>query len=537
MKRFFKANILVIVAVCAFAVFAAPAVQSQTIHAILVGDTVDPNIGRGDKLDLDLMKSLLRDASKYTGMRLRMKVFDDRIPRTDIMNTVKNLQPGSNDTVIFFYTGHGYRMRSFKSKWPAMALQGNSGRTGGLQLKWAYDVLKRKNPRLLIVMADACNNYVSEGAIDTITVQSGTPRPESYKKLFLHAKGHIIASSSIPGQYSYSGSTGSQYTVAFMESIKDQLSGSNPTWKRVMDNATRPIYGGKQRPQYAWNAKGGSAIANDDTSPPYKDEMYMDDDDEEEPASVSFGQLFVKMESHILYAAQTGSWKRLRPGWITNVLKAENNVTSMKRQILTFERHLLNNYKTSQWRSKRGAWIGKVRKARTKSQLVVPIVEVEQSLKKNAFITVWGRERSNWFKQIKAYYKGGGSSDDKVQPSGKSAFAKLLIELEGSVVNRGKSGQWRQLRNQWKINVKNAGTSVQRLSQLLIRFESNVLYSAQESNWCQLRPQWLSNVRSVSSFSSLSKLMEQFEKSIFYSAQINRWKQRRNGWLQQVRGL
>ncbi|HPA72745.1 MAG TPA: caspase family protein, partial [Spirochaetota bacterium] len=255
MIRCAGAVMLLAAAVC----FLPSAARSATIHAILVGDTVDPNIGRGDKLDLDLMTGLLRDASKQTGMRLNMRVFDDRIVRSQIMSAVQALRPESNDTVVFFYTGHGYRTSSFRDKWPAFALKNESGGSAGLDQKWVYNELKDKGARLLIVMADACNSVVPDGAIDTrMALRSGKELPESYRKLFLEARGTILASSSIPGQYSYSGSNGSQFTVAFIESVRKALAGANPSWEPIMREATRPLYGGQQQPQFAMNDAAGT---------------------------------------------------------------------------------------------------------------------------------------------------------------------------------------------------------------------------------------------------------------------------------------
>jgi hypothetical protein len=517
---------------------AAQAVQSQTIHAILVGNTVDPNIGRGDKLDLDLMRGLLQDTARLTGAPLKMKVFDTSIIRSEIMNAVTGLNPGKDDTVIFFYTGHGYRMSSFRNKWPAMSLDGNYGGSAGLDLKWAYDTLKRKNPRLLIVMADACNSIVPTGSIDThMSVAFGEGNAAGYRKLFLQDKGGVLASSSVPGQYSYSGTTGSQFTVQFISSIKSELSSSNPTWKGVMTKASRPIMGGQQQPQYALD----SEISNytDPNPQPYKDEQIFRED-RQQPGKESYGALLVAVESHIPFSAQTKQWTQMRPNWIQRVAQSESSVPKMRNELLLFEKHILWTAQKEEWKQQRNSWLGKVQSAGSIAQLASSLIEVENSMKDGVYISLWARERPGWVQRVRTISGGssGGNSggQDRYSASG-SDFGKLLAELEEGVSESAKSQQWSGQRNSWKSEAMSAGSDVGRLRQLLIDFESNIDYAAQVGDWPQRRPQWLSRTQSASSMSDLRQSLLDAERSMNSGHMKQSWQQRRNSWNSSVRNL
>ncbi|MBN1534033.1 MAG: caspase family protein [Spirochaetes bacterium] len=530
-----KALLCVLSAGFVFLLAALP-VQSQTIHAILVGDTVDPNIGRGDKLDLDLMRGLLQETSRLTGASLKMKVFDSSIIRSEIMNAVTGLNPGSDDTVVFFYTGHGYRMSSFRNKWPAMSLKGNYGGSAGLDLKWAYDTLKKKNPRLLIVMADACNSTVPIGSIDThMSVAYGEGNPAAYRKLFLQDKGGILASSSVPGQYSYSGTTGSQFTVQFMSSIKSELSSSNPTWKGIMTKASQPIMGGRQQPQYAIDSEISSKT---DTNPePYKDEQIFNEDSQQ-PGKESYGALMVAMESHIPFSAQTSQWKSMRPNWIQRVAQSESSISKMRNELLLFEKHILWDAQKQEWKQQRNGWIGKVQAARTISELADPLVEVEGSMKEGVFISLWARDRPGWMQRLTVISgsSGGSGGGDKYSPSG-GDFKRLLMELEEGVSQSAKSCRWNSQRNSWRSRVQGAGNSISDLRQFLIEFESNIQYAAQVGDWPQRRPQWLSRAQSASSMSELRQVLLEAEGSMNSGHMTQSWQGRRNSWNRNVQNL
>ena len=527
--------------------------QSAALHVILVGDTVDPNIGNGDKLDLDLMKALVTDASRNTGMRLNLKVFDDSIVRSSIMSAIHSLNPGNNDTVIFFYTGHGYRMNSMRTKWPAMALK-EGGRTAGLDQKWVYDTLKAKNPRLLIVMSDACNNVVADGAIDTkISLRSGQELKESYTKLFMKDSGSILASSSIPGQYSYSGNTGSQFTVSFINTIRSALSTNNPSWDSVMRKASVPLYGGRQQPQYdisGASSSGDSSI--DDKNPGTDDNSNADGGDSsggdseypaiEEDTELGFANLLVEMETNVLYSAQSPQWPNLRNRWIQTAMSQSSNLSQMKNALIDFEKHMKSQAMSPGWAGQKNVWANSIRSASSVSQLSRPLAAVEKVIAQSAWGCGWSAKQSQWREKVARLESSAGpiapgddSSPGDSSSGGGGGFAGLLIELNGSMLASAMSPDWGGKRSSWLADVKSAGNDVLRLRNSLIAFESEVLYDAQESYWPGRRDGWMTRVRAAASLSSLADLLIEAESSIKYSAQNTSWRERRPGWLNEAK--
>lgn len=530
--------------------------EAASIHAILVGDVHDPNIGPGDRLDLNLMKGLLNDIARNTGMPLKMNVIDDRIQRTTVMSAVRNLNPGSDDMVVFYYTGHGYRMRTMSTKWPAMALKGSGDDTAGLDQYWVYNMLKQKNPRLLMVMTDACNNYVQEGAIDTtLSVQSSQERRESYNKLFQQYRGAIIASSSVPGQYSFSGSTGSQFTVAFIRNLRSALGESNPSWDRIMKNSVKPLMSGRQVPQYAINDGGASNFAdsrdaeqpsgdNSETVPERSDENNAVPDRASGEGASLFAQLLIQLEANVKYSAQSSEWRGQRNSWIQDVRSAgsRGDVSRLRELLVSFETNIQYDAQNSDWPGKRTNWINTVQSAGSLESLIAPLLEVEASIKFSAQSDSWRSRRSGWMSQVRGIAGNSGdsnngeTSDNSDAVEGGGSFGNLLIELEASVNYSAQSSNWRSMRSGWINSVRNAGNDVSRLKEALIAFETNILYTAQSSNWRSRRSAWLGQVRNAGSLSELKNLMIEAESSINYSAQSESWRQRRAGWLQEVGG-
>jgi len=218
---------------------------AATLHAIIAIDTNDPSIGASVKIDLRNMQNLVADIAQHTRLATAGEAISgSRLTVGNVNKAVESLSVGTDDVVIFYYSGHGFNPGG--TKWPAMNLE-----DGDLGLKTVREKLRAKNPRLLIVMADTCNGFQNRGGF---RFSKDAGKPNNYKVLFLKYRGVITASSSKPGQYSWGNERiGGLYTDAFLKSLNRELaSKQKPTWKAVMERANAPIQasGSLQEPQY-----------------------------------------------------------------------------------------------------------------------------------------------------------------------------------------------------------------------------------------------------------------------------------------------
>jgi hypothetical protein len=230
---------------------------TATLHALLVGDTNDQSIGRSVETDLANFNKLLRSIEENTGLAVqKITVTGGELGRGKGRDTVlQKLQSltvaGGQDLVIFFYSGHGGRMSTKQTKWPSLGVEGVATSPDRLlDLDVVFDELQKKNPRLLIVIADACNSVIDAQR----SFEKNTEQVESYRKLFLGYQGTIIASSSKIGQYSWGNPEfGGLFTRQFLDGLNKHLASSNPTWENLMKDATQtisiPMPGAKQQVQ------------------------------------------------------------------------------------------------------------------------------------------------------------------------------------------------------------------------------------------------------------------------------------------------
>jgi hypothetical protein len=217
---------------------------AQTLHAIIVADTNDIAIG-ASKDEKDILQ-LVDDIRQNTCLQPQITTIDGAAVAQGgggydkVKSAIENLPVTPNDVVLFYYSGHGASPEDSPEPWPGLGVEGQTTpRSRWIKLAWVKDTLKQKNPRFFIAMADACNVFLSGGSRGH--KPKGAQR-SAYEQLFLGYSGYIVASSSIPEQYSFGGNdTGGLFTRQFLKSLFEGLNSPSPDWTSIMTQATQTI--------------------------------------------------------------------------------------------------------------------------------------------------------------------------------------------------------------------------------------------------------------------------------------------------------
>jgi hypothetical protein len=195
------------------------------------------------KYDVDKIHKEAKIIAKYTGLKLSENVISGRYAKArDVIKKLKKLSIQPNDTILFYYTGHGFRTDLKENPWPNFAF---AKENISLDILMISNIINNTNARLKIVIADCCNNYVDFSMRpfkekDYAAVHRLDDIKENYKKLFLHSKGSITIAAACPEQTSLAYYNGSLYTSAFISSLQEFVKKSNQfvDWQSVLDFAS-----------------------------------------------------------------------------------------------------------------------------------------------------------------------------------------------------------------------------------------------------------------------------------------------------------
>lgn len=233
-------------------------IVGQTFHAIIFANTKNSDIGESVTIDFKRMGLEMTTIAKSIGYTLKKYYYygtQEDFNRNNLERVLTNLSCTPNDIVFFYYSGHGGRAMNEKTDFPEMCLFVNDENfKSSSQLYPLHDVysrIRKKNPRLTIVMGDLCNsllegyyrneNNASRGA--TI-LSKGTC--DVYKNLFQNVRGGLIAASSEPkytsGCYVFQEdgkwyNAGGYLTHSFLCILQYFVNQSkNVSWDSLMDN-------------------------------------------------------------------------------------------------------------------------------------------------------------------------------------------------------------------------------------------------------------------------------------------------------------
>lgn len=221
------------------------------IHLILVANTDDIRIGSSVKKDVNNFYSEIKDVSTFLKLPLNfIEISGNKFGKANVEAAINNLKPGTNDIVIFYYSGHGYSNDQQSGKqYPQFDLRQSRFEDimeATLNVADVYERIKAKNARLNLVFSDCCNSSLGtlkpEGKNFAQTAKSLLSWDFSYcNNLFMRTKGSILATAAKKGQYAYGNTdVGGYFTsnlITSMEKYLSKFQTTTPSWEKIIEEA------------------------------------------------------------------------------------------------------------------------------------------------------------------------------------------------------------------------------------------------------------------------------------------------------------
>lgn len=219
--------------------------EAKTLHTIIVADTIH-DITLITQPDLKSIQEEMKIIAQHTDQTLKEKIFaGSEFSKQKLINYIKNLKVKSDDSVVFYFSGHGYRTKEKKTSWPFLSFELYKV---GLDLKWIADTLWDKKPRFALVMSDCCNEFSEKNVVRKtknilINLHKTTPKYVGYKQLFCNAKGCVVVTSCSEGEFSYGSVFGGVFTRCFLISLNKEIAEPKPSWKNLLKRVCSYVNG------------------------------------------------------------------------------------------------------------------------------------------------------------------------------------------------------------------------------------------------------------------------------------------------------
>jgi hypothetical protein len=235
-------------------------------HLLIVADTLDKFIGPDCANDMKRALETFQALTDYLGIKFFPKtICGKEYSKASVQSAIANLKPRQNDIVVFYYTGHGFRipekprpfpnlkLKNFKNlrenfrdsmSWIKKDRQDNI--TYSLNIEDIFYTIKKKGARFNLVLSDCCNNDIfgtnAQARKPGKTKGSGVEwNEDNIRTLFLNNNPmSILATAAQSGERATSNhSFGSFFSYFFKQSLEDYCSKlkKNPTWDQVFQMA------------------------------------------------------------------------------------------------------------------------------------------------------------------------------------------------------------------------------------------------------------------------------------------------------------
>ncbi len=238
----------------------------STLHLIISYDNGNQDIRQGCQKDFEKTRTFFSGIARDAGMGFQLHTL--RFSQEEVYNFFTGFKCGSEDAVIFFYTGHGFRQEDDQVIWPFLYYCVNNGQGDspnlsdcGVPLDWIHQMLISKQPRMSITLGNSCNVVPGqEEASPAAGLQRKSaeqPDESSLQNLDLLTKfrGHILASGASPGQFSYTNDDDGSYFVNELIAVLSDglLFAEHPSsWASMLKKTRDEVQKKKpdQRPQF-----------------------------------------------------------------------------------------------------------------------------------------------------------------------------------------------------------------------------------------------------------------------------------------------
>lgn len=221
------------------------------LFLVVVADTMDASVGRYCSHDLYRMKETFNNLADYLGIKFYpLVIAGPAYSKANTEKAIANLKPAPADIVVFYYSGHGFRLAD-KHQFPFIKLKTlhkdrQDVLNNSLNIEDVFSTLRKKNARLTLVLSDCCNSDIEtvniKGTPPGKTKSSGVDWSEdNIRNLFLNkTRFSILATAADNGQRAAGNDNfGGFFSYFFKTSLENHCSKlkNSPNWFLVMQQA------------------------------------------------------------------------------------------------------------------------------------------------------------------------------------------------------------------------------------------------------------------------------------------------------------
>lgn len=245
----------------------SPIEKNTRLLLLVVADTLDETIGASCSRDMQRAVETFKNLTDYLGIKFQpATICGKQYSKANVQSAINVLRPVPNDIVVFYYSGHGFRMPEKPREFPNLKLKNfknfrqnfrdsvswirkdrQDNITYSINIEDIFDMIRKKGARFNLVLSDCCDDDIfsvnATGTRPGKTKGSGVEWSEdNIRALFLNKTPmSILATAAKEGQRASSNNNfGGFFSYFFKMSMENYCSKlkTSPTWDQLFQDAT-----------------------------------------------------------------------------------------------------------------------------------------------------------------------------------------------------------------------------------------------------------------------------------------------------------
>lgn len=244
----------------------SPLEKNIRLHLLVVADTLDETIGSSCNKDMQRAVETFKTLTDYLGIKfLPQTICGKQYSKTNVQAAIAALKPSPADIVVFYYSGHGFRIPEKPREFPNLKLKNfknlrqnfrdstswikkdrQDNITYSMNMEDIFNMIRKKGARFNLVLSDCCDDDIfsvnATGTKPGKTKGSGVEWSEdNIRTLFLNKTPmSILATAAKEGQRASSNNNfGGFFSYFFKMSMENYCSKlkTSPTWDQIFRDA------------------------------------------------------------------------------------------------------------------------------------------------------------------------------------------------------------------------------------------------------------------------------------------------------------
>ena len=231
-----------------------PGQHPGALKLIIIANTNDVDIGATCQKDINRIKQKFSDIADFLNLQFTYReVSGSDFGKTMVMNTLNNFSSTMSDILVVVYTGHGFHYQNDEDNaYPQFDLTTTSSQdlnNNTVSFAQVYNIIRNKNARLKILLADCCNSYIrlskNYGASNPVTMRSRVQWDKTNcESLFINTSGMVVAAAAKNGEVARcNNEMGGYFLFNFIESLDNALSvfEKGRSWREIINDTRREV--------------------------------------------------------------------------------------------------------------------------------------------------------------------------------------------------------------------------------------------------------------------------------------------------------